>query len=313
MAAAKQEHDDYITREGFLNTALETSRTWFNIKPFDPAVEATEEYKYNMAVYLEQCRFDGLGLDLHGRQAGRPDPLPLLSVTQEAARYKLCQAAAPARPLLHCTHLHYWQPLARLGPARLEVLSTEPFVGLFHAMFSGRETGRIVSAARGKLKPTPYLVGGKLQRYSGRRTSKLLYMSEASLPDLSAVTARLERATRFSLTGHRLDAENYQVMNYGVGGSIDVHRDSEGLAVAGSTEAPEMGGQRLTTVMIYLSDVEAGGRTVFTSAAVSVAPRAGSVLLWMNHRSDGSLDSRSFHTGCPVLVGSKWIANKASF
>ena len=62
--------------------------------------------------------------------------------------------------------------------------------------------------------------------------------------------------------------------------------------------------------MIYLSNVTAGGRTVFTSTGVSVVPKPGSVLLWMNHRSDGSLDSRSYHTGCPVLGGNKWIANK---
>jgi len=62
--------------------------------------------------------------------------------------------------------------------------------------------------------------------------------------------------------------------------------------------------------MIYLSDVVAGGRTVFTSNGLAVAPARGSVLFWLNHRSDGSLDSRSYHTGCPVLVGNKWIANK---
>ena len=64
------------------------------------------------------------------------------------------------------------------------------------------------------------------------------------------------------------------------------------------------------TWMIYLSKVTAGGHTVFTSNGLSVAPDLGSVLMWMNHRSDGSLDSRSYHTGCPVLVGNKWIANK---
>ena len=29
-----------------------------------------------------------------------------------------------------------------------------------------------------------------------------------------------------------------------------------------------------------------------------------------NLRSDGSLDSRTHHTGCPVVRGNKWIANK---
>ena len=27
-------------------------------------------------------------------------------------------------------------------------------------------------------------------------------------------------------------------------------------------------------------------------------------------RSDGQADTRTYHTGCPVLAGNKWIANK---
>ncbi len=42
------------------------------------------------------------------------------------------------------------------------------------------------------------------------------------------------------------------------------------------------GGPRFVTFMIYLSDVEAGGRTVFPTIGVSVPPEAGSALFWFN-------------------------------
>ena len=45
------------------------------------------------------------------------------------------------------------------------------------------------------------------------------------------------------------------------------------------------------TYMIYLSQVEEGGRTVFTSNGVSNKPEEGDALFWFNIRSDGSLDS----------------------
>lgn len=40
--------------------------------------------------------------------------------------------------------------------------------------------------------------------------------------------------------------------------------------------------------MVYLSDVEAGGRTVFPTIGLSVEPSAGSALFWFN------LDSGQF-------------------
>ena len=50
--------------------------------------------------------------------------------------------------------------------------------------------------------------------------------------------------------------------------------------------------------------------TSCSGSRLGVAARAGSALVWWNLRSDGSLDSRNHHAGCPVLHGNKWIANK---
>ena len=69
------------------------------------------------------------------------------------------------------------------------------------------------------------------------------------------------------------------------------------------------GGQRLLTYMVYLNSVK-GGRTVFTAKGVSRPPVEGDAIFWFNVKSDGGFDSRAHHTGCPVVSGSKWIANK---
>ena len=70
------------------------------------------------------------------------------------------------------------------------------------------------------------------------------------------------------------------------------------------------GGPRLMTFMVYLSSVEAGGRTVFLQPGVSVKPEQGSALYWFNMGAQNNYDSRVFHFGCPVIYGNKWIANK---
>ena len=106
------------------------------------------------------------------------------------------------------------------------------------------------------------------------------------------------------------------------------------------SEGNSYGGVRMTTFMIYLSDVESGGHTIFTQAGISVKPKLGmyhnsflffkkkvfekyydpdllndfsilgSALFWFNMGAHNNLDSRVHHLGCPVLYGNKWIANK---
>ena len=43
---------------------------------------------------------------------------------------------------------------------------------------------------------------------------------------------KIEKATRFRLYSDNLDSENYQVMNYGIGGTISGHVDSPGSALS---------------------------------------------------------------------------------
>jgi prolyl 4-hydroxylase len=62
--------------------------------------------------------------------------------------------------------------------------------------------------------------------------------------------------------------------------------------------------------MIYLSNVDLGGHTIFPQAGISVKPVEGSALFWFNVGPKTNYDSRVFHLGCPVIIGNKWIANK---
>ena len=75
-------------------------------------------------------------------------------------------------------------------------------------------------------------------------------------------------------------------------------------------EHVSFGGPRLTTFMLYLSDVEVGGHTVFSTIGLNVKPKNGDALFWFNLDSSGDYDTRNIHLGCPVMYGNKWIANK---
>ena len=68
----------------------------------------------------------------------------------------------------------------------------------------------------------------------------------------------------------------------------------------------------IATLMIWLNEVQAGGGTSFhyPNREMLVTPEKGSAAFWMDLKSDGLLESRALHAGCPILKGSKWILNK---
>ena len=68
-------------------------------------------------------------------------------------------------------------------------------------------------------------------------------------------------------------------------------------------------GNRLVSVLVYLSCACEGGETQFTSLGLSVTPTPGTALLWHNFDRKGVLDRRTLHCGRPVLAGEKWGMN----
>jgi prolyl 4-hydroxylase len=85
------------------------------------------------------------------------------------------------------------------------------------------------------------------------------------------------------------------------------------------------GGQRICTVLMYLSTPEEGGETVFPHAGgpdskctcggkeskgMSVQPKKGRAVIFWSQTPEGKEDPKSLHGGCDVVSGVKWSATK---
>lgn len=122
--------------------------------------------------------------------------------------------------------------------------------------------------------------------------------------------ARLDRRIAEVMCWPVENGEGLQILNYKVGGEYKPHFDYFPPQDAGSRRHLANGGQRVSTMVIYLNDVEEGGETTFPSLNLSILPRKGSAVYFEYCDSRGQVDPLTLHAGAPVVAGEKWIATK---
>ncbi|XP_020528807.1 probable prolyl 4-hydroxylase 7 [Amborella trichopoda] len=176
-------------------------------------------------------------------------------------------------------------------------------------------------AADGKLEDSLVSDEGK---YGGvrndQRTSKGMLLGIGQ----DETVARIEdRIATWSLIP-KDNGEAMQILRYEHGQKYLPHHD-----FFGNGGQDFLNGERVATVLMYLSDVEKGGETVFplseamyvqpkddgswsdcAKRGYAVKPKKGDAILFFSLQPDASLDTSSLHGSCPVISGVKWSATK---
>lgn len=185
-----------------------------------------------------------------------------------------------------------------LGSAEREVLSADPYVARFPALFTTAECAYLARLAEPRFKPARIFHEG--QR---RFVADPLRDSEAAgfplVSEWPAVHALNRRLAAASGTDVR-QGETLQVLRYRPGQQYKPHLD----AIAG------LANQRVLTFLVYLNEDYAGGETDFPEAGLRVAGRTGMGLLFANALPDGRADPRTRHAGLPVTRGEKLAASR---
>ncbi|VVA25789.1 PREDICTED: probable prolyl 4-hydroxylase [Prunus dulcis] len=202
-----------------------------------------------------------------------------------------------------------------------EVISWEPRAFIYHNFLSKEECDYLINLAKPDMVKSTVVDSKTGKSKDSRvRTSSGMFLKRGRDKIVSDIEKRIADFT-FIPVEH---GEGLQILHYEVGQKYDAHFDY--FLDEFNTKN---GGQRIATLLMYLSDVEEGGETVFPAAkgsfnsvrwwnelsecgkqGLSVKPKMGDALLFWSMRPDASLDPSSLHGGCPVIRGNKWSSTK---
>ncbi|XP_072256951.1 prolyl 4-hydroxylase subunit alpha-2 isoform X2 [Pyxicephalus adspersus] len=195
-------------------------------------------------------------------------------------------------------------PILILSPIKEEDEWDSPRIVRYLEVLSNEEIEKIKELAKPKLaRATVRDPKTGVLTTANYRVSKSAWLEEYDDPVIAQVNKRMQ-----AITGLTADtAELLQVANYGMGGQYEPHFDFSRRPFDHNLKTE---GNRLATYLNYMSDVEAGGATVFPDFGAAIWPRKGTAVFWYNLFRSGEGDYRTRHAACPVLVGSKWVSNK---
>jgi prolyl 4-hydroxylase len=182
-----------------------------------------------------------------------------------------------------------------------------PRVVLFGGLLSDEECDEIVRLSRGKLARSS-VVNAATGAYDVHpdRTSEGTHFQRGENELIRRVERRISELISYPVE----NGEPIQILYYQPGAEYKPHFDFFDPALPGNDKVLAMGGQRVSTLVMYLNDVEAGGSTIFPEVGLDVLPRRGNAVYFAYTTPDGQLDRRTLHGGSPVTSGEKWIATK---
>jgi prolyl 4-hydroxylase len=187
-----------------------------------------------------------------------------------------------------------------------EILSWEPRAFIYHNFLSKEECEYLINLAKPHMVKSSVVDSKTGQSKDSRvRTSSGTFLRRGRDKTIQEIEKRIADFT-FIPVEH---GEGLQILHYEVGQKYEPHYD-----YFLDDFNTKNGGQRIATVLMYLSDVEEGGETVFPAAkanfssvpwwnelsvcakkGLSVKPKMGDALLFWSMRPDASLDSSSLH------------------
>lgn len=209
----------------------------------------------------------------------------------------------------------YEAPIFRAGArieagdatARVVTWCDEPRIAVLADVLSAAECEELIERARPRLRSSTVVdpMTGK-DVVADHRTSRGMFFRLEE----DAFIARLDRRISEFMNLPCENGEGLQVLHYPEGARNDPHYDFLQPSNDANRASIARSGQRVSTFIAYLNDVENGGETSFPAIRWAVTPRRGSAVYFEYCNSLGQVDTTTLHAGGTVVRGEKWVVTK---
>lgn len=176
--------------------------------------------------------------------------------------------------------------------ARIE----EPLIVVLGNVLSDEECDELIRLAADKVKRSKI---GTTREENELRTSSSMFIDDSE----NLIVARVKKRVSAVMNIPIEHGEGLQILRYTPGQQYRAHHDFF------SAES-KVTNNRISTLVMYLNDVEQGGETFFPQLKFSVSPRKGTAVYFEYFYSDQMLNDLTLHGGAPVVEGEKWVATQ---
>lgn len=180
-------------------------------------------------------------------------------------------------------------------PIRIVGKLEEPLILILEDVLSAEECDALIASASERMQRAR--IGGT-HTLSDIRTSSSMFFEEGENEWIQTIEARLSELMQVPA----MNAEPLQVLHYRPGEQYQSHFDY--------FTNESVSNNRISTLIMYLNDVEEGGETYFPSLQLSVAPKKGSAVYFEYFYNEERLNELTLHAGNPVVTGEKWVATQ---
>jgi prolyl 4-hydroxylase len=190
---------------------------------------------------------------------------------------------------------------------RIVMRVRRPLIAVLDGVLSDEECDELIQRSSDKMRRSTTVdpKTGKHEVIADRSSEGTFFALNAD-----PFMARLDRRISEVMNWPVENGEGLQILHYGVGGEYKPHFDYFPPEDPGSQVQMTIGGQRVSTMVMYLNEVEEGGTTIFPEIGLEVVPKKGSAVYFEYTNSQNQLDKLTLHGGSPVTRGEKWIVTK---
>ncbi|WP_316569243.1 2OG-Fe(II) oxygenase [Neobacillus sp. YIM B06451] len=173
----------------------------------------------------------------------------------------------------------------------------EPLIVVLDNVLDSKECDELIVLAKDRMKRSKI---SENHIENEIRTSSGMFFDKME----NQLVAKIERRVSEIMCIPIEHGEEIQVLHYLPGQEYRSHFDYF------SSKSRAVENNRISTLVMYLNDVEEGGETVFPRLNFSVTPKKGMAVYFEYFYEEQALNELTLHSGMPVITGEKWVATQ---